>query len=949
MPRRTQSYGLNNPLQDVFPLPVLAQRAPTTNDTRYEVGQIWVDESANTIYGLTGVASASANWTLLGPGASDVDTLTGDVGGAISPVAGNITLAGGTNIGTSGAGSTITFNLDAAITLATSVTSPLYTSAAAMDINVAAGSDITIQMGDAAGANVIDFEDSASATVASLDSNGTLTVVNMDGIIGATTPAAITGTTIIANTSVTSPLYTANAADALVQAGGANDVVLRLGDNAGATFFRVQDSDSADQFTIDSDGALSALTGLTVSGAAISLNDNSNFNTSINTGTSTGTVTIGSANAGIIDIGSGAAITIDTAAGVSIDGATASNFTVTGASEDLTLSSTGGSVNMIATEADAQAILIDASDAAGGIDVDCGSGGFDLLATGGAFSIDGQAASNITVTSAGLDLSLEGVGCAVRMTSTEAQNDAIYIEASAANGGVEIQAGTGGIRMGDTVDCLGITMGNIAPTAGRNITIGSGTIVTAAVTDDISIGDGGATTNVNSVKHVDINNGGVTTGVVETFIGCGAVTSGTHTMEISTGNVAAGTASVDISTGTGTKTVNVGNADANTTFNIDAITAINTDVNAAFTVNTGTSTGAITLGAIANSGAVAIESSTTIDLDAAGAISINSTGGVLNIGDDAVAQNINIGTGAAARTVTIGNASGATSVVVNSGTGAASFGANATAHTTTVGSTTGAAATVIQAGTGEITMTGTVKQIDAELMGQSGIYVPTFTQDAPAVSAANTGGVPTGATGDVNLYTLQGGFVMQGFVVGAGQTILQPLMGANGLIINMDQTNTEGMEYNFPFFQYTIGTSPAFAFELDLYINDMDGAEPYIFGFRKTEANNASYIAYDTWATMGMIASSSTTNVVLATELNGGGVTTTNTTDAWGGDGSTNTLRVLVDAAGNVTYTINGAAPSVTAAFQFDNADVVIPYIRIEHSASATDVAITGMRIGFQA
>jgi len=61
-------------------------------------------------------------------------------------------------------------------------------------------------------------------------------------VIGGINAAAATATTVVATTSVTTPLYTANAADAVVQAGGANDVVLRLGDNAGATFLRVQDS-----------------------------------------------------------------------------------------------------------------------------------------------------------------------------------------------------------------------------------------------------------------------------------------------------------------------------------------------------------------------------------------------------------------------------------------------------------------------------------------------------------------------------------------------------------------------------------------------------------------------------------------------------------------------------------------------------------------------------------
>ncbi|MFA5187826.1 MAG: hypothetical protein WC460_00505 [Patescibacteria group bacterium] len=62
--------------------------------------------------------------------------------------------------------------------------------------------------------------------------------------------------------------------------------------------------------TITSAGLLTGSLGSTISGAAISLNDNSNFNTTINTGTSTGTVTIGSANAGAIQIISGAGLTL---------------------------------------------------------------------------------------------------------------------------------------------------------------------------------------------------------------------------------------------------------------------------------------------------------------------------------------------------------------------------------------------------------------------------------------------------------------------------------------------------------------------------------------------------------------------------------------------------------------------------------------------------------------
>ena len=64
-----------------------------------------------------------------------------------------------------------------------------------------------------------------------------------------------------------------------------------------------------------------------------------------------------------------------------------------------------------------------------------------------------------------------------------------------------------------------------------------------------------------------------------------------------------------------------------------------------------------------------------LNIDAAGALSLNSSGGAINIGDDAVAQAINLGTGGAARTITFGNTTGATALVFNAGTGLLDFNA----------------------------------------------------------------------------------------------------------------------------------------------------------------------------------------------------------------------------------------------------------------------------------
>lgn len=108
MGKITRSQGIERAFDDVFPVPVIATRAPVSTDIRFPLGQLWVRKDTAQVYILAQLSSGSASWTLASPGASDVDTLTGDSGGAISPAAGNITIAGGEGIDTSGSGSTIT-------------------------------------------------------------------------------------------------------------------------------------------------------------------------------------------------------------------------------------------------------------------------------------------------------------------------------------------------------------------------------------------------------------------------------------------------------------------------------------------------------------------------------------------------------------------------------------------------------------------------------------------------------------------------------------------------------------------------------------------------------------------------------------------------------------------------------------------------------------------------
>lgn len=98
-----------NQENEIKPIVLRAQRAPLTTDRRYKIGTLWVDVSNNASYQLTSVAAGIANWVLLGMGGGDLETLTGDSGGAVVPDgAGNINIVGGDLFTVAGGVNTLT-------------------------------------------------------------------------------------------------------------------------------------------------------------------------------------------------------------------------------------------------------------------------------------------------------------------------------------------------------------------------------------------------------------------------------------------------------------------------------------------------------------------------------------------------------------------------------------------------------------------------------------------------------------------------------------------------------------------------------------------------------------------------------------------------------------------------------------------------------------------------
>jgi hypothetical protein len=283
------------------------------------------------------------------------------------------------------------------------------------------------------------------------------------------------------------------------------------------------------------------------------------------------------------------------------------------------------------------------------ISMTAADGAFDVSPNGAevvGFSIDGAAASNVSVTGNNLTLSTITSG-------TLAVSSAGLLDIDA-NSDLSLNS-AGLINIGNDADSQNINIGTGA--APRLITVGN-----QNTTTEVQIDTGTAGFDVNALGAASISSvGNSEFAVTSGNLALSAATTGSVLVDgvdgvelnSTSGGIAIGndanTGAIDIGTGASARTITIGNGTSST----------------AVDINTGS--GGL---AVSAAGASSVNvTSGTLDVDAAGNLSINSSGGVINVGDDAVAQAINIGTGAAARTITIGNSTGATEVQIDAGSG----------------------------------------------------------------------------------------------------------------------------------------------------------------------------------------------------------------------------------------------------------------------------------------
>ena len=864
------------------PSQVCASRAPTTGDNQFVLGTRWLDTSSNTLYDYV-----AANTWQKGGNADATTTVAG-----IVKINTDGTLAGADN---------------------TTVPTALATKTYADALAIAGAPDASTSV-----KGIAELATTAEATTGT-DTSRIMTPANVASVmaappaIGSGTPGAGSFTTLAATGAID------------FDAGGSFE-------SGGATIDIGADA-SADAINVGTGAAARTITIGNVTGA-----------TALAFNAGTGGIALASTGAGDITLNSDDTLLLDADGVLELN----SSAGVIGIGND----ADAQNIN-IGTGAAARTITMGNSTGATSLVLDCGSGALNVGTNAIAHTVtigNVTGATAVAINVGTGNYAVDGVGASTYNIGASTTSGTVTIGGTSQTGNfvlapsdgimtVNIANGNGKktINFGDGVDGNDIDIGNGINTSAQTIDIANAASAANSTVNILSGNGSAGTQTLNALGGTRAGALNLATGAAAHVIAIGSASAGAVTVDTAAGIsldsatasnfTVTGAADLTVSTSAGSLILSAGES-ANDAIKVEA-TAGGIDILASGAaagedidiVATGSS---VNISATeADPAAITLNASAGgLTVDSAGILELNSSAGVIGIGNDAVAQNINIGTGAAARTVTVGN-------------------------------TTGASGLVLQAGTGEITVTGTVKEIDAEFLFSSGTDL-TVTQSPIMQSNANTGAVPAGTDTGINLMHLQDGCLMEQYMIGT-QTIIAPRMTANGLNLALDQTAGEGSEYNFGArnnakHAYTIGTSAAFFIEATVYLEDISGCAPLMIGFRKVEANNSTFADYTDYVGIGINQATSATNVSILDELNSGGQTATDTTDAWGGDAAAQTVKVLVSAAGVVTFEVGGSAASAAPAFTFDNGDVVMPYIHIIQGADLSgEIGLQNLKIGFQA
>lgn len=661
-----RSYGMSDPLVDVFPSPVKSQRAPTSKDFG-EIGTQWVDIPNKDVYFLVSIEKGVATWINGGGGDGNFDNLAI---GQDAQVGSELT-AGTVKIPDLG---------------------QTYTTIVAVDSD---------------GLLVTDEEDlvngrlliggTTGATWSTLTAGGGINITNADGGITISNPGA-TGTTLTTDDANTvSPDGTGDTDilgyDANITTDGAtaNTVKIRLADDitsVGKITSSVDFEVSAGQTVINSD---------TNAGQAIYLHADGGVNETIqlhsDQGTGNDSIYMVSDVGGIrVVSGLGAADAIsllatDAAGGITI-GAGTNGIAATITDGDFDLETGTGNINIGVDVADHDITIGDDS-GSNALSVVSGTGNTAMTSTGDT-TIDCAGDLELNSSAGQISIGNDNINQNINIGNQGART--ITMGNSTGASSVVLDVGTGNLDLGVTATAHTTRLGSTDTTSATTIQTGTGAMTFTA----------GGIFDVNATGDVTIDSTGGTLG-----IGVGnhnnAINIGTSGTRVTTIGNGAGVSSVLIYSGTGN--IDIGTNATEKDCNFGSTTAAS-----ATTVRSGTGAMTFTAGGIFDvnaTGNVTIDSSGIFDVSVATAVTIDSTGGTIGIGVDNDDNDINIGT-AGIREVTIGNQTDANSGVTIEGGATSGIAINGSGMTSLglVTDSAAAAAITINALNGGATFTG---------------------------------------------------------------------------------------------------------------------------------------------------------------------------------------------------------------------------------------------------
>ncbi len=136
-------------------------------------------------------------------------------------------------------------------------------------------------------------------------------------------------------------------------------------------------------------------------------------------------------------------------------------------------------------------------------------------------------------------------------------------------------------------------------------------------------------------------------------------------------------------------------------------------------------------------------------------------------------------------------------------------------------------------------------------------------------------------------------------------------------------------------------------FQAKILVDDISDVTQFWCGWRKAEAYQTDPDDYDEMAAFN-VGEDADGQIEIHTIINGAATVNTDTTETDWANAGNHTLEIRVNNAGVVTFFYDGSAPTVTKAFTFDAAEVIVPFFTLDTETGDPGVSISAWKVGYR-